>query len=58
MPRWKDQPAPETYVPEKPCSRCGTSLRYKKSWNCIECHKRRDRRVTKEKAIKSQKSIA
>lgn len=45
MPRWKSQPIPTTYVPDEPCKKCGTSLRYKKSWNCVECHKRRDRRV-------------
>ena len=56
MPRWKSQPTPETYVPEAPCPKCGTSLRYKKSWNCVECHRLRDR--NKKKPIENDRPIA
>lgn len=31
------RPTTKTYVPEKPCRRCGTSLRYEATYVCVQC---------------------
>jgi hypothetical protein len=33
-----------TYIPETPCAKCGTSLRYSSNWVCVECNRAKNER--------------